>query len=203
MIMDLISGSNDYSKIILLLLVVITVLVLVLLYQALFISRKRKKEKNEFLDQKNETDITNVFEAKEVIQNPNSSFVSDIAKQMESDLEETKINLTSFEEEQEGASIISYEELVNTYGKKELEIHEENVRGYEIDNNEEPRYRAPVFISSVYGVEQVKEETRPSKIKPETIRDLEQTINLGPLASEVKKTNEFLEQLKEFRKNLD
>ena len=82
----------------------------------------------------------------------------------------------------------------------------------EIDElKEKSKFKATEFVSPIYGVpdikiqyptvQNMKEFKAPSKNYDKF--ELEQTLNMEPLSDEVRKNEDFLNALKEFRKNLE
>ncbi len=116
----------------------------------------------------------------------------------------------SYEDEgNEPISIRELEKLYNTTDlrevteiiKNEPEVVKEEVKTPEIDFkrledlppiSSEIKFKSSPFISPVFGVTE----------SPSTM-ELEQTANLDKLNDEIKKTNEFLNKLRELQKNLD
>jgi hypothetical protein len=141
--------------------------------------------------------------------------IDEIAKKMATDLEEKTVNYTDFEKEQEEKSIISYEELKKAATKEPLP----NVINYKIDTNEEikkevvndepKRFVQSPMISPVYGINvKIEPKDQPKVVETESIpkplptTQLEKTLNIEPLNKEIKKNDEFLKALKDFRNNL-
>ncbi len=142
---------------------------------------------------------------------PTLTEISDNSKSITEEVED-------FENSQEENAIISLEELNNVKDN----IKEEEINAYEDDGNEpisltelealykdlkeeeppkeevvvpsieEKKFKTTPVISPVYGLTSNKD----------TI-SLEQTANLEKLNEEIRKTNEFLNALKELRKNLE
>lgn len=79
------------------------------------------------------------------------------------------------------------------------------------DTKEKSKFKATEFVSPIYGVQDIKiqyptvqnmkEFKAPSKNYDKF--ELEQTLNMEPLSDEVRKNEDFLNALKEFRKNLE
>ena len=148
----------------------------------------------------------------------------EIIEAMQKDLDSKSEDAVElFEQEQEEKAIISYQELLNAKNKNDenfeklekLEIPQEEVLNIseEIEIPIEKPKATPVlatekkftnseFVSPVFG-----KMDRNVNLKVETEEeydnfDLEKTLNIEPLTEEIKKNNEFLNALKEFRKNL-
>lgn len=72
-----------------------------------------------------------------------------------------------------------------------------------IDKKEEkkssvsPKFKSSPIISPVYGIEKEHDEKKPTEL------ELEQTADLEKLDAEIRKTNQFLQVLKELQKKLD
>lgn len=130
----------------------------------------------------------------------------------------------TFEEEQEEKSIISYQELLKA-GKKEQLKEDIDLFNKELLKDEKvetKKFRNSEFISPIYGkldnnveypkipnfknkeytFQPTETETTEEKI-PVIKKEVESTINLENLDNEIKKSEKFLETLKEFRRNLE
>lgn len=79
------------------------------------------------------------------------------------------------------------------------------------DIKEKSKFKATEFVSPIYGVQDIKiqyptvqnmkEFKTPAKNYDKF--ELEQTLNMEPLSDEIRKNEDFLNALKEFRKNLE
>ena len=139
------------------------------------IFKTEKQEKEEVKEQIKE-------EIKEELSD-NAKAMNDIYEAMKKSSEMSKVE--RFEQEQEENAIISYQELLKFKNEQEQL------------KKEEKRYPKTEVISPIYGrVDEIKEQ-----VKEETY-ELEKTLNMEPLRKEVKETEEFLNALKDFRKNL-
>lgn len=145
--------------------------------------------------------------------------------------EEEKKEIETFEEEQEEKAIISYQELLAANQKKMVtnEINNSNNDKHDSISNTEKtdsktseieklefdikpdtdkKFKTTEFISPVYGILNSKSQYPTINNKLEIVNDskdnneLEKTLNIEPLSKEIKKNDEFLKALKEFRKNL-
>jgi len=154
-----------------------------------------------------------------------STAFDEIIEAMQKDLD-SKVEdaVEMFEQEQEEKAIISYQELLNAKNKNEenfeklekleipkeedLEVHEEieipieKPKATPVLATTEKKFTNSEFVSPVFG-----KMDRNVNLKVETEEDydnfdLEKTLNIEPLTEEIKKNNEFLNALKEFRKNL-
>lgn len=149
-----------------------------------------------------------------------TSEIASVIQEMQQGMENKNLDVTTFEQQQEEKSIISYQELINS-AKSKMEVDEQPFVMDEpaININEAiKKFKNTEFISPVYGrVDNNVEyptiknfygqsskplETPMEAISKPTI-DLEQTLNIKPLTEEIKKNDQFLDALKEFRKNLD
>lgn len=171
--------------------------------------------------------------------NQNKSDLETMLDQMQNDLEKKQNDVSSFEEEQEENSVISYQELISKMKNKtadtiekskvtqkvvekesndslnEIDIRKEIVR-QNVPKEETTRtFRNTEFISPVYGkmesdkVAPKVTETRASyreKYQSEENRgnnvELEKTLRMAPISKEIKRNEDFLRALKEFRSNL-
>lgn len=79
------------------------------------------------------------------------------------------------------------------------------------DDKESGKFKATEFISPIYGVQNIKVQY-PTVQNMKEFREnaanynkfeLEQTLNMEPLNDEIRKNEDFLKALKEFRKNLE
>lgn len=124
--------------------------------------------------------------------------IQSVLDKMENELENGPKEVShTFEEEQEEKAIISYRELLKVAGKLKAEIKENEEQMEkrepqkveivkEIPKEEDRRFRGTEFISPVYGKqESVVQETYAGRHE------------------EKEKTDDFLSQLKDLRKNLE
>jgi len=101
--------------------------------------------------------------------------------------------------------------LLNAKNNKKIEINEPVVENIiekieekpkatpKLVTTKETKFTNSEFVSPVFG----KMDQHPkNNIEIEKTYDLEKTLNIEPLTEEIKKNNEFLIALKEFRKNL-
>lgn len=138
-------------------------------------------------------------------------------------LDNDLINHTSFEEEQEEKSIISYDELVeaaNSYEENDKYMldeeksaitieelyqkheQEQNDFGKKIDNpifeDDNKRFRNSDVISPVFGI-----YTKEQKRQDNVLKEINKTEPAKDLEEEIRKTEEFLEQLKQLKSKLE
>lgn len=163
----------------------------------------------------------------------NKREVEEMLLKMQKDLEATPEDVvTNFENEQEENSIISYQELLNSVKeKKEIEskitpvkIEDDKIEIDEFDNEDtiriEPvidsskKFKNTEFISPIFGRQdnKMKYPTVPKlnrdddKISLFDSLDIdyqEKIVDTKKLDEEIRKNDEFLKALKDFRKNLD
>lgn len=184
----------------------------------LFVLKKNKKAS--VLDSPEEVKVVKVNES----DNPPAAF-DEIIEAMQKDLNSSKEDAVElFEQEQEQKAIISYQELLNAKTKKEknndnvneteneVEIElasdtlkEEKVKSTpKLVTTKESKFTNSEFVSPVFGKMDKNLKSDVEALNEETFdpHELEKTLNIEPLADEIKKNNEFLNALKEFRKNL-
>lgn len=158
---------------------------------------------------------------------PINNEIEEMLLKMQKDLEATpKDVVESFENEQEEKSIISYQELLNSVKEKQkpkvtpVKI-EEKIEINDFDNDKtlkmdridpNKKFKNTEFISPIFGVQDsdIKYPSVPKLLNKEedifdklNIEKEEKIINTKRLDAEIKKNDDFLKALKEFRKNLD
>lgn len=175
---------------------------------------KNNNNKKSALDKIEEVKVTQVNESEEV-----NSF-EDIIEAMQKDIDSEKENAVElFEQEQEEKAIISYQELLNAKNKVEkkevekqiipdieevLEI-EEKPKATPVLATPQPKFTNSEFVSPVFGkMDRNAKNNVQLQVEEDEYKEheLERTLNIEPLTEEIKKNNEFLNALKEFRKNL-
>jgi len=162
------------NKVIFFILLFCIAIVIVLTILSL-ISKKRKEDEK--------IDVINYDEESVNVEYDEDNDISRIAKQIEKDLEEnSNIDLTDYENDQENTSIISYQELIAAARKSTNEVIEKRIETEE-DLSKTRVFKPSEFISPVYGTQK--------KVEPEPVRE-------GNSSSE-----QFLKALKKFRNNLD
>lgn len=145
------------------------------------------KEKNIVTEiKKEEPIIEEEIEVIEVLDND----IEEIAKQIEKS-EPKEFNLNEFEKEQEESAIISYDELVKKAGAKKIIYKKEEKQ--EVKSNFTPSK----VVSPIYGVQNKEIKTRGTLTREERNRTLNTDDN------EVIEDIEFLNNLKQFRRNLE
>lgn len=236
------------------LLVIVLTNVVCIIYLVL---KERKRDRKEIEDlvedikKRKPREIEELTEVKDDVVNMDSTGKLEIEKvleKMQKDLEATPEEVIStFEQDQEDKSIISYQELLNTMrkpkqeekepvvdvidideNKANVEVHQvESIPGFKeevkekLEGKKEESYQKKEFknteiISPIFGkIKQVDEEypkvpliTREEELEelldelPKRSDRYEGTLDVGPLAEEMRKNDEFLRSLKEFRNNL-
>lgn len=151
-------------------------------------------------------DTTDIDEDNEKTRN-----LKEITDKIQAVLDNRNIDLTSFEQDQEEASIISYNELMKSVGKEpdktkeafslpnlvhKIEVDEEfeETKPY-IDPVKESTFKKSVFISPIFGIQ----DKEPSDIKPAVPETREANFKKEEFIEE----ETFLSNLRTFRKNLD
>jgi hypothetical protein len=215
----------DANERILFYLIIVLLLVIFFLIILLEIKTKslkqKRKEKNNLIetkqpllleDKKEEHPLVEVKEPQETLDDSNKIDLEKIKKQLEEDAKTKNINLTSFEKEQEETAIISYDELKRKVEKEKpvslndmvMEIQKRNEVNEE-EKQVEKKYKPSPYISPIYGIvdEPAEFKREIKEVKEEKPQSLEETLNLEPISQEIKKNDEFLEALKDFRRSLD
>jgi len=199
---------NDQSLLYIITGILIAILI-ILLSLVVRVKPKRKETTNEI-----ETPIETI----ELDEDNSKIDIEQVIGQLQRDIEEQKNGIKRFEDEQEEKSIISYQEL---FEQTQKEISNQEVKAEPINNkienieNEQPikKFRNSEFISPIFGrvdndikyptIPSFREKEEEEKPQPIETIEIEKTIDLKPLQEEIKKNEEFLNMLKEFRKNLE
>lgn len=199
---------NDQSLLYIITGILIAILI-ILLSLVVRVKPKRKETTNEI-----ETPIETI----ELDEDNSKIDIEQVISQLQRDIEEQKNGIKRFEDEQEEKSIISYQEL---FEQTQKEISNQEVKAEPINNkienieNEQPikKFRNSEFISPIFGrvdndikyptIPSFREKEEEEKPQPIETIEIEKTIDLKPLQEEIKKNEEFLNMLKEFRKNLE
>lgn len=131
--------------------------------------------------------------------------LEEIMEAMQQDLDnkpEDAVEL--FEQEQEEKAIISYQELLNSKNKPKEESNPKtkNKGTPKLVTTSEVKFTNSEFVSPVFGKMDKKDIVKPEEETKFDPHELEKTLNIEPLTNEIKKNNEFLDALKEFRKSL-
>lgn len=210
-------GYNNLMIIIAIIVAIVFALIII------FIIEKVQKNKKDFdVIEKYEPD-SNVYYKKQVTEEEAKKKLDDAYEKLSND--EELITHTNFENEQEEKSIISYDELIRVSNdiderndlllkdegtepitleelyKKHLE-NQESESENKLDNpifiDEEPKkFKNSEVISPVFGVYKNVVKTKYSD------EELEKTVNLDDLEAEIRKTEEFLKELKKLKNKLD
>lgn len=170
----------------------------------IFLVLKNKKT-NQVLERPAEVKVTKVNDESE-----ETGALDEIIEAMQKDIDAEKEDAVElFEQEQEEKAIISYQELLNAKNKtdkKEEVVNKEEVKKAtpKLVTTKENKFTNSEFVSPVFGKMDKKNNTNLEIENEETFdpHELEKTLNIEPLSEEIKKNNEFLNALKEFRKNL-
>jgi len=184
------------------------------------------------LKSRNRKSVLNTVEAVKVTKINEGEEVTafeEIIEAMQKDMDAEKENAVElFEQEQEEKAIISYQELLNAKNKVEIKPEKIDIP-IEVETKEEivepvlerskatpklattsdTKFTNSEFVSPVFGKMdrniknnvQIQVEATKQCDEYEN-HDLEKTLNIEPLTEEIKKNNDFLNALKEFRKNL-
>ncbi|MDD4036666.1 MAG: hypothetical protein PHS45_05045 [Bacilli bacterium] len=149
----------------------------------------------------------------EVIDDSSLDNIGIIAKKIEAELDNNVINLTSFEEDQEESSIISYDELVNKTKPNEEEDKPTEIITEEVETPK--RFVTTPVISPIFGYteetakkEKAKEYIRQindiNEVKPEPIPEEPiKQVNITSVNNDVKRNEDFLRALKNLKNNLN
>ena len=98
----------------------------------------------------------------------------------------------TFEQEQEENAIISFQELLK------FKAEQEKIMAKDVEEKkpeEQKKFSNTEVISPIFGRMEKDEEEVES-------HELEKTLNIDPLKKEIKESEDFLNALKDFRKNL-
>ena len=210
-------GYNNLMIIIAIIVAIVFALIII------FIIEKVQKNKKDFdAIEKYEPD-SNVYYKKQGTEEEAKKKLDDAYEKLSND--EELITHTNFENEQEEKSVISYDELIRVSNdiderndlllkdegtepitleelyKKHLE-NQESESENKLDNpifiDEEPKkFKNSEVISPVFGVYKNVVKTKYSD------EELEKTVNLDDLEAEIRKTEEFLKELKKLKNKLD
>ena len=198
-----------------LLIAVSLILVIILLIIAIIIKKIDKRAKPISEDERFDNEDLQVVEvSKEELTDDQKEAKAELEKvfeKMNHDLEKQKSaheNVEEFEKKQEENAIISYQELMKqaeTLKKEALkhEKEEENVAAFDVNEMIKPskkqshRFRSSDIVSPIYGVQSNKNMI---KSKKSSYRDLEKEQD--DFEKEQTQNLDFLNSLKEFRKNL-
>ena len=250
--MNVLNIILEHIVLYILLLIVIVVNVVCILYLVIKDRRQDKKEIEDLVEDINKRKPKEEVVKEDVSMDTGKLEIEKVLEKMQKDLEATPEEVIStFEQDQEDKSIISYQELLNTMKRKEpakpieikeepvvdvididenkdLEVHQvekvpefkeeikEKIEGKKEENYKKKEFKNTEIISPIFGkITEVEEEYPkvPLMDKEEELEEIleelprrsdryEGTLDVGPLAEEMRKNDEFLRSLKEFRNNL-
>ena len=187
--------------------------------------KKRKKLKDEYIEIEKQVNIENIEKKKE------PSELDNILDKMQKDMEvKPEQVVANFEAEQEKNAIISYQELVDCVKNNKIQVIEDEeseinfVKALEQEIKQEPivkheeekshldvidelngvkRFTSSEIISPVYGrMSDPKYPKMENYSNENSLKLGENTMDLEPVANEIKKNEEFLRNLVDFRNNL-
>ena len=162
-------------------------------------------EKTEVLDLN--LDYGDIDESNEKTRN-----LKEITDKIQAAIDSKAIDLTSFEQDQEENSIISYNELINSIDKKQEEPREE-VKKSELINKietnddirlrindsippiKEEKFKSSVFVSPIFGIQ----DPDKASVREETKEEKQEEVVTDKYSEE----EMFLDSLINFRKNLE
>lgn len=223
--MNDIINNKDFTEILMVAIFIFLCASIALLIILSFFKEKNKKKETpeeilEFIDlsMKEDNKVKQIFSKEEVKEELSRESrekieLDIVLAKMKEDLEKKdKDVVRTFEQEQEEKSIISYQELLKKNQKEEvvetLDIEEEPaMEHYNNDVNEHKKFKNSEFISPIYG--RVNNETEYPKIELFGDHDIKENetitkqITAEKIDHEIEKSEKFLKQLKEFRKNLE
>lgn len=174
--------------------------------------KKRRKLKDEYIEIEKQVNIENIEKK--------PSELDTILDKMQKDMEvKPEQVVANFEAEQEKNAIISYQELVDCVKNNKIQViedEESDINFVEaLESNEKShldaidelngvkRFTSSEIISPVYGrmsdPKYPKMENYPNQ---NSLKLGENTMDLEPVTNEIKKNEEFLKNLVDFRKNL-
>lgn len=211
-------GYNNLMIIIAIIVAIIIALVII------FIIEKVQKKKQDLDIIENYEPSSNVYYKDNVTEEEAKKKLDDAYEKLANE-EEDLITHTNFENEQEEKSVISYDELIKVSndiderndlllmdeGSEPItieELYKRHLEEQESENNdkldnpvfidEEPkRFKNSEVISPVFGVYKNVVKTKY------TDEELEKTVNLEDLEVEIRKTEDFLKELKKLKNKLD
>lgn len=209
-------GYNNLMIIIGIVIAIILALIIIFIIEKV---QKNKRFNNDVVEQYEPT----IYYKDEVTEEEAKKKLDDAYEKLSN--EEELIAHTNFEDEQEEKSVISYEELLKVSNdvdqRNDLllmdegtepitieELYQRHIEEQEQENDsvldnpefidEEPkRFKNSEVISPVFGVYKNVVKTKY------TDDELEKTVNLEDLEVEIRKTEEFLKELKKLKNKLD
>ena len=193
--------------------------------------KEDKKEIDEILNELEPKEKIEKEEKQDKELENNKKEVEEMLLKMQKDLEAKPEDVvTNFENEQEEKSIISYQELVKSVKEKNnninvqpVKIEEEKIEvedvsddTLELEQLKEKKFKGTEFISPIFGKQnnKIKYPTVP-KVNNTLLDEIDfdtnyvksepkqEILSTKKLDKEIKKNDDFLNALKEFRKNLE
>ena len=183
--------------------------------------KKRRKIKDEYIEIEKQVNSENVVKE-------DKSELDNILDKMQKDMEvKPEQVVANFEAEQEKNAIISYQELVDCVKNNKIQVIEDEesdinfVKALEEEINQEPINNSKSHLDAIDELNGVKKFTSSEIISPvygrmsdpkypkmndytnqNSLKLGENTMDLEPVTNEIKKNEEFLKNLVDFRKNL-
>lgn len=193
--------------------------------------KEDKKEIDEILNELEPKEKIEKEEKQDKELENNKKEVEEMLLKMQKDLEAKPEDVvTNFENEQEEKSIISYQELVKSVKEKNnninvqpVKIEEEKIEVEDVSDDtleleplKEKKFKGTEFISPIFGKQnnKIKYPTVP-KVNNTLLDEIDfdtnyvksepkqEILSTKKLDKEIKKNDDFLNALKEFRKNLE
>jgi len=139
-------------------------------------------------------EIEGDFSGDEEVSTVGEDNIENVLSKMQEALEMKEQTAASFEQEQEENAIISFQELLKF--KEEQEKLMANTKDNPIEKKKEEtkKFSNTEVISPIFGRVEVDEENEN--------HELEKSLNIDPIKKEIKESEDFLNALKDFRKNL-
>ncbi len=188
--------------------------------------KKRKKIKDDFIEIEKQVNYEENIKPK----TEKPSELDNILDQMQKDMEvKPEQVVANFEAEQEKNAIISYQELVDCVKNNKIQVIDDEesevnfVQAIEQEIKEEPinNIKSKSHLDAIDELNETKKFTNSEIISPvfgrmndprypkvenytnqNSLKLGENTMDLEPVTSEIKKNEEFLKNLVDFRKNL-
>lgn len=213
-------GFNNLLVIVAIVSAIILALIIIVIIEKIQ-NRKDEDEIEYYQDPEQE----NVYYKENVTEDEAKQKLDDAYEKLSSEENSSDlISHTNFEEEQEEKSVISYDELIKVSNavdqRNDLLIKDEGTEPitieelykkhleeqttekldnpvFEEEPNDEKKFKNSLVISPVFGVYKNINKTKYAT------DDLEKTVDLEDLEVEIKKTEEFLKELKKLKNKLD
>ena len=147
----------------------------------------------------------------EEVLNIEEPVLDNILVKMEEDLKTKKVKEPfDYEIDQEEQAVISYQELIklkNNEVSPKVEAAINKLNDNEFVNKSESKFKNSEFISPIFGKVDNNTEYPTAKPKVEVANQIEEefkkTVDVRPLKQEYNKSEDFLNSLKDFRRNLE